>query len=499
MAEAAVIHARRAWWRALALALLAALAITACFSPRFGLWRGLGIPDLQVFPEVNRAQDALRQLEAPLAPIANPSNRAIEWRLLFPFLGYALHLPPRFYLALPGLGCLATLLYGALLLQRHGWRSVETLPALLVIGSAPWFFVSTGWLAYFDSWVVLALLVCTFTRSRVALGGACLLAPWIDERFLFFLPLCLLLRPLAHAEAEPAGVAAPQLAWKIALAAVAPYLALRAGVLVFGTGRDAAAMVELARSGRPALPWNGYFWGSWEGLRLAWIPVAWFLLRGPAPPRVRGLLALVTALTLVVLFSLAADFSRTAGMLPPLALLALIHCDRIPGVSRRRLLWILAVASLALPAGHVVNDSRVALRSVRHELTAWRQPPEFLQPDRYNVRATERLIAGDPSAALHQLEYALQLDPSFTPALINRSTALGRLGRWDEAQSAAAEALLLAPTEPRAWYARAQARRGAGDKTGALADARRALELAPPGHPFRATIETWLADLRPRL
>ena len=56
-------------------------------------------------------------------------------------------------------------------------------------------FVSTGWLAYFDSWYVLGLLVATFSGSRSSPRPqpACC-APWIDERFVLALPLVVLIR-----------------------------------------------------------------------------------------------------------------------------------------------------------------------------------------------------------------------------------------------------------------------------------------------------------------
>jgi len=56
------------------------------FSPRFVIWRGLHIPEAWFNPEVNRAVNALEQLQDPLGPIDNPSNQVIRWRLFFPLL-----------------------------------------------------------------------------------------------------------------------------------------------------------------------------------------------------------------------------------------------------------------------------------------------------------------------------------------------------------------------------------------------------------------------------
>ena len=45
------------------------------------------------------------------------------------------------------------------------------------------------------------LLVLAFSKSRVALVLACLLIPWIDERFLLAVPLCIAIRVI-DADAE---------------------------------------------------------------------------------------------------------------------------------------------------------------------------------------------------------------------------------------------------------------------------------------------------------
>ena len=60
-------------------------------------------------PEVNRAVGTLELLKRPFAPVANPSNRPIAWRLLFPLIWHYLALPNWSFLILPQLGCLLTL------------------------------------------------------------------------------------------------------------------------------------------------------------------------------------------------------------------------------------------------------------------------------------------------------------------------------------------------------------------------------------------------------
>jgi hypothetical protein len=64
----------------------------------------------------------------------------------------------------------------------------------IVIGAESWFFVATGWLGYYDSWLFLGLLTVSFSQRRWLLCSACLLTPWIDERFFIGFPLALLVR-----------------------------------------------------------------------------------------------------------------------------------------------------------------------------------------------------------------------------------------------------------------------------------------------------------------
>jgi len=63
--------------------------------------------------------------------------------------------------------------YTARLIQQRGGPAFLASVAAASIACADWLFVSLGWLAYFDSWSVLGLLVATFSPSRFALcrGG----------------------------------------------------------------------------------------------------------------------------------------------------------------------------------------------------------------------------------------------------------------------------------------------------------------------------------------
>ena len=210
--------------------------VTICFFfPRFWLWPLTGLPLSELVaiqPEVHRAFHVLRQLQDPWQRIDDPVNRVIEWRLLWPVVGHALGLPRGLFLALPHLGIVLALAAVARLTWRATHDALPVVCATLLGASSSWFFVSSGWLAYFDSWLVLALLLASFGRSRWTLFAAALLAPWIDERFILTLPLCLAGRALTAERENPPE---RRELWRdalVLLGGIAPYVAVRLGAEV---------------------------------------------------------------------------------------------------------------------------------------------------------------------------------------------------------------------------------------------------------------------------
>src|SRR5215207_4002894 len=179
---------------------LGAALLTLCFfAPRFWLWPVAGLPLQElmvVHPEFHRAFYALQQLQDPWQRISDPVNRVIEWRLFWPLISHHLGFSPTVYFAIPFVGCLAALAAVATLTWRATRNALPCMAATLLTATSSWFFVSTGWLAYFDSWVILALVLATFARSRVTIFSAALIAPWIDERFILAAPICLAVRSI---------------------------------------------------------------------------------------------------------------------------------------------------------------------------------------------------------------------------------------------------------------------------------------------------------------
>src|SRR5688572_14101949 len=130
------------------------------------------------------------------AEIPDPNHKIIRWRLLMPALGHFLHLPGWLVLSLAHFGSLffiVTLV--ALCVHQTAVRpGYEGMCFGIVAGATAPFFTSMGLLGYYDAWLALALLGVSFARPRWIVFIACILAPWIDERFVIGLPLALCVR-----------------------------------------------------------------------------------------------------------------------------------------------------------------------------------------------------------------------------------------------------------------------------------------------------------------
>src|SRR5688572_14478137 len=138
------------------------------FSPPwhvFAAW--MRVPELAQMIEVRRAASFLQQLADPFAPITDPIHRALQWRLLIPLLGHWLHLPPAIVLAAPFAGAYATLALILGFARRNGVDRITSFAGAVLIGATGWFFASTGWLGYFDSWLAFALIIVSHTRRRL--------------------------------------------------------------------------------------------------------------------------------------------------------------------------------------------------------------------------------------------------------------------------------------------------------------------------------------------
>ncbi len=215
---------------------------------------------------------ALKQLQDPWAQSDSLSNAVLSWRLLFPLIWHYGRLPPLAYLAMPFLGCVFTLWLAAWLSVRRlgNWRQAWMATALFA--ALPWFFVSTGWLSYFDSWLMLGLLVVAFLPSRVAVALACLLTPWIDERFILALPVVVPVRMIALGRIEQCALRSLLMDLAVIVAASCPYLGIRA--LVWLRGDPAASgYVRQYWAEMLTVPIPRFFLGLWSGYRAGWLMI----------------------------------------------------------------------------------------------------------------------------------------------------------------------------------------------------------------------------------
>lgn len=485
----------------LRVALLSALAaglIAVCFfAPRYWLWRAVGFPLqelVEIQPELNRVSFALPQLAHPWRRIDDPTNRVIEWRLLFPLIGHTLHFPRWLYLALPHVGCLLALAAVASIAWRATRAASATLYAALLVATASWFFVSTGWLAYFDSWLVLALVLASFARNRAVLFSAALLAPWVDERFILALPICAVVRAIALD-----GPDTDRRAWwrdiGMLLAGLAPYLAVRLGAEILQV-RETSKSYWADRPLWPAAL-GASLWGIWSGLRLGWVTVAMAIAALSGRSRWLALAAVTVAL--LVNFCVADDLSRSMSVATPLVLAGVLQLWRTQPARARRVLPWLCAGNLLLPAHHVIASPGsveapyhvVPILSLPAEWARADEPPHFASPFVYNRRGMDHFQAGEKARARIAFDLALSFNPDFSRAKANRAIIQFIEGQREEAMAELDAALLRSPSLYDARMQRAAFRQQLGNLPGALADVREALHYMPTDWPKRKDAEAF--------
>ena len=491
---------RRVIWTTAAAA---AVVATFFFAPRFWLWVAVGVPLgelISVQPELNRAFFALQQLADPWRPIEDPTNRVIEWRLLFPLLGHYLDLPSWLYLALPQAGCLLAL--GAV--TSVAWRVTRDFASTLGLGvlaaTASWFFVASGWLAYFDSWLMLGLLLASFADRRWVLFGAALLTPWVDERFILALPLCFAVRALGTGPTPPTRRAL--IGDAIALVAgLLPYVAVRLGAELT-QARTTSTSYWTDRPLVPA-PLHATLWGVWSGLRLGWLAVIIFVAAFSG--RMRWIAAAVVAVTLLVNLCVADDLSRSMSVALPAVVAGVLQIwHRDPARVRRVLPW-LCLGNLLLPAHHVIAAPTNAEQPYHYvpilglvaEVARRDDPPYFASPFAYNRRGLEAFQQGNRAKARAAFDIALRFDPEFARAQANRGLLTYANGDREAGLAELNAALARSPSLYEARLQRANLRRQLGDLRGALDDARGVLRHMPadaPKRPEAVTLERTLAQ-----
>ncbi len=476
-------------------AVVAFLVINYVFCPRIVLWKGLNAPLAWFHPEVNRAVDTLRQIQQPFSPINNPTNDIIRWRLLFPLLAHYLSLPNVIFLAIPHLGCIIVLGWFTFLTLSQTKSRADAFIASVLFGTTSWFFVSSGWLAYFDSWYILGLMLTAFHPSRSLIIASCLLVPWIDERFILALPLTLLVRA-AYFERNVFS-SKPLLLDVLAIVVTTlPWVAFRAYLVYSANDTSPSATTNQFTFDKPGIYWT-LLDGMWNGLRGLWVyPVVFFVLfirqRKIVPS---ALLAVALIITLVVNLRFAGDISRSVSNIIPIVALGFFVSIRASGFAWRKLLIGLTMFNLFLPASHVVIVFRIPIFYFPYERVRLQQPPPEVSAPFYNGKGIEAWQRQDFNNAFEMFSIAIRLDPKLAEAYLNRGVVSFESGNAESGESDMRRSIELAPTLYAAQYQLGCALQSKGNKTEAAAIFRSILSSAPATHELRPEIEKRLIEM----
>ena len=323
--------------RDILLCALASIAITVfVFSPRLWVMRHYMPGTFQW----DRAHTYLLQCEAPLRRDIEP---AMLWRLLVPFACHTAGLSGKAPLLVPLAGVLALAIYGVVLLRRRQADARFVFGGSLLFTTTSGVLVPLHWFGMNDAWVWLAQLAVAFGSAFWAIPLACLLGPWVDERFIIGLPLALLVRAVERNERISWKGTAMIGLWLLPYAAVRIACSLNPAEIQATRG---FLTYHLFSQTAMILPWAPIGW--WMGLRGAWVPAAYAMNRRHLA---LGGVALATALVSLVL---AADISRSIAILSPLALLGLFLFARDRPDLAPRFALGLGLFNLAIPAAHVV-------------------------------------------------------------------------------------------------------------------------------------------------
>lgn len=325
-------------WPAATVALLTLALSILFFAPRLWLMQSYVPGSFQW----DRAHTFLLQCEQPLRRDIEP---AMLWRLLPPAVAHLLHLPGKTPLALPWLGVLAVTSYVAVLLRR-GLDDIRfVFGGTLLFATTSAVLVPIGWLGMNDAWVWLGLLAVAFGRAAWAAPLACLLCPWVDERFVIGFSLAWLVRQLERR--EPLSVRA-----MLASLWLAPYAAIRLALARHDPAASTATQLFLhsqVTQNLRLLPFVPLGW--WLGLRAAWGAAGYALWNLPRPALALAGGTLLVTLGLSAL--LAADLSRSVAMVIPLVLFGCFEFARRQPAAAPRALLMLGVANLLIPAAHL--------------------------------------------------------------------------------------------------------------------------------------------------
>jgi tetratricopeptide (TPR) repeat protein len=400
-----------------------------------------------------RLDDFLAQCKDPLR--RDLQSTTVAWRLLVPLVCHLLRLPGRTPLVVPWLGGVVVVAYAAVLFRRRldDWRYVAG--GTLLFATTATVLVTIRSPGINDSWVWLGLLTVAFGRGFWSVPVACLLCPWVDERFLIGFPLAWLVGRFERGVTWDWPSTSEGL-WLLPYAAIRFWLGRHDYVADQASHLALALYIPQAISLMPMIPI-----GWWMGLRAGWLAIAYACWTTPPGRRVLGAATLIV--TVVNTIGLSYDLSRSIAILVPVALLGCFEYARRAPTSAPRILLALGITNLFLPAAVVMDQNIETICPLPLEILRLYIGPLVKErtlettkyfskisptPDNLLSLSLQYYQCGQFEDSLQAAQDALRLRPGFTEAYNNVAADCLSLGRWDEAIAAAREALRIHPDFP---------------------------------------------------
>jgi hypothetical protein len=325
-----------------AIALGALACSIVAFAPR--LWLYARHPPSPT--QWTRAYTFIQQASNPFRPDV---EIVMRWRLLPALIAHYAGLRGEAALIVPWLGVVFFLTYVAATLLRRSGDGRFAFGGTLLIATTFAVIWPVDVPGSNDAWVWLGLTALAVEESLAPALIACLLCPWVDERFIIGAPLAWIAGRLGRDQRLLSRDLTPL------VCALAVYGSIRFVLGEWlGVHTVAAHLRKMAAESARALRYGPMGW--WMGLRAAWIPIGLCFDRTPH----RWAMGLALAATALTTIALTEDHSRSAAIAVPLAILGLLDLRRRQPERAATIALILGGLGLLLPVA-AVQDTGLSL------------------------------------------------------------------------------------------------------------------------------------------